>query len=166
MSFKNSFLPYAVKEWNKLDPEIRNAETYVSFRKMLLNFIRPIGNSTYKVYEPLGIKLLTRLQLGFSHLFKHKFRQNSADSLNPLCSGSLESTLHFFLRCQNYTSLRTALMTDLKNINDDIMSLNESDLLHVMLYGNKTFDNNTNISILTATVRFIKGSERFDQPLF
>ena len=48
MSFKNSFLPYAIKEWNKLDPEIRNAETYASFRKMVLNFIRPTGNSTYK----------------------------------------------------------------------------------------------------------------------
>ena len=24
--FKNSFLPYAIKEWNKLHPEIRNAE--------------------------------------------------------------------------------------------------------------------------------------------
>ena len=30
VSFKNSFLPYAIKEWNKLDPEIRNAETYAS----------------------------------------------------------------------------------------------------------------------------------------
>ena len=27
MSFKNYFLPYAIKEWNTLDPEIRNAET-------------------------------------------------------------------------------------------------------------------------------------------
>ena len=33
-------------------------------------------------------------------------------------------------------------MTDLKNINDAIVSLNESDLLHVILYGNKNFDNN------------------------
>ena len=57
-------------------------------------------------------------------------------------------------------------MTDLKNINDAIMSLNESDLLYVILYGNKNFDNNMNISILTATIRFIKDSERFDQPLF
>ena len=57
-------------------------------------------------------------------------------------------------------------MTDLKNINDAIMSLNESDLLYVILYGNKNFDNNMNISILTATIRFIKNSERFDQPLF
>ena len=88
MSFKNSFLLYAIKEWNKLDPEIRNAETYASFRKMLLNFIRPIGSSSYKIYDPLGIKLLTRLWLGFSHLSEHKFRRNFADSLNPLCSCS------------------------------------------------------------------------------
>ena len=84
MSFKNSFLPYAIMKWNKLDSEIRNADTYVSFRKMLLNFIRPTGNSTYKTYEPLRIKLLTRLRLGFSHLSEHKFRHNFADSLNPL----------------------------------------------------------------------------------
>ena len=46
------------------------------------------------------------------------------------------------------------------------MSLNESDLLHLMLYGSKKFDNNMNISILTATIKFIKDTERFDQPLF
>ena len=57
-------------------------------------------------------------------------------------------------------------MSDLENINDAIMSLNESDLLHVILCGNKNFDNNINISILTATVKFIKDTERFDQPLF
>ena len=57
-------------------------------------------------------------------------------------------------------------MTDLKNINDAIMSLNESGLLHVILYGNKNFDSNMNISILTATIKFIKDTERFDQPLF
>ena len=36
VSFKNSLLPYAIKQWNKLDPEIRNSETYASLRKMLL----------------------------------------------------------------------------------------------------------------------------------
>ena len=94
---------------------------------MLLNFIKPIGNSTYKIYDTLGMKLLTRLRLGFSHLSEHKFRHNFADSRNPLCSCSLEteSTLHFFLRCQNYTLLPRTLLTDLKNINDAIMFLNE-----------------------------------------
>ena len=166
MSFKNSFLPYAIKEWNKLDPEIRNAET--CFLSKNASKFHKTHNSTYKIYEPLGIKRVTRLRLGFSHLFEHKYRHNFADSLNPLraCSLETESTLHFFLRCQNYTTLHTALTNDLKNINDAIMSLNESDLLHVILYGNKNFDNNMNISILTATIEFIKDCERFDQPLF
>ena len=115
MSFKNSFLPYAIKEWNILDPETGNAETYASFQKMVLNFTRPTGNSNYKIHDPVGIKQLTRLLLGFSHLFEHKFRHNIADSLNSLCSCSLEtdSTFYFFLRSKNYTTLRRALMTDL-----------------------------------------------------
>ena len=118
--------------------------------------------------ERIGTKLLTRLRLGFSHLSEHIFRHNFADSLNPLfsCSLETESTLHFFLRYQNYTTLRRALMTDLKNINDAIMSLNESDLLHVMLYGSKKFESNMDISILTATIKFIEDTGRFDQPLF
>ena len=99
VSFKFFFSPYPIKEQNKLDPEIRNAETYAFFRKMLLHFMR---NSTYKIYDPLGIKLLIRLRLGFSHLPEQKFRHTFADSLNPLysCSLETESTLQFFLRCQ------------------------------------------------------------------
>ena len=58
-----------------------------------------------------------------------------------------ESTLHFFLRYQNYTTLSGALVTEL-NINDAIMSFDENDLLHLIMYGNKNFDNNMNISIL------------------
>ena len=48
-------------------------------------------NITYKTYDRLGIKLLTRLWLGFSHLSKQKFRHTFADSLNPLCSCSLQT---------------------------------------------------------------------------
>ena len=44
------------------------------------------------------------------------------------------------------------------------MSLNENDLLHVIMYGNKNFYKNMNIGILTPTTKFIKDFERFDQP--
>ena len=83
---------------------------------MLPNFIRPTGNRTYKIIDPLGIKLLTRLQLGFSHLSEYRCRHNFADSLNPLCSCSFEfeSTLHFSLRWENHTTLRRALLSELK----------------------------------------------------
>ena len=56
-------------------------------------------------------------------------------------------------------------MTELENINDVIMSLNENDVnmkYQVILYENNmninNIDNNMNISILTATIRFIKDS--------
>ena len=59
-----------------------------------------------------------------------------------------------------------SLYNELKYVNDAIMSLNENDLLHVIMYGNKKFDNNMTISILNATIKFIKDSGRFDQPFF
>ena len=51
------------------------------FRKKLLTFIRPLGNDTYGIYDPLGVTLLNRLCLGFSHLREHKFKHNFVDTL-------------------------------------------------------------------------------------
>ena len=73
------------------DPEIRRIDWYVGFRKKLLSFIKPIENKTSSIYDPLGIKLLNRLRVDFSHLNEHKFRHNFDDTLNPLCSCSLET---------------------------------------------------------------------------
>ena len=39
--FKNSYIPSTIIEWNKLDQDIRNVESYALFRKHLLSFIRP-----------------------------------------------------------------------------------------------------------------------------
>ena len=35
---KNSFLPYTINEWNKVDPEIRKIDSYVGFRKKITKF--------------------------------------------------------------------------------------------------------------------------------
>ena len=72
---QNSFLPFTIAEWNKLDSDIKNIDSHAMFRKKLLAFIRPLGNDTYGIYDPLGVRLLNRLRLGFSHLREHKFRQ-------------------------------------------------------------------------------------------
>ena len=66
--FQNPFLPFTIREWNKWDPDVRNVNTCSLFREDLLAFIRPIENSLYSICDTLGIKLLHRLQLGFSHL--------------------------------------------------------------------------------------------------
>ena len=120
--FENSFLRFTITKWNKLDSDIKNIDSHAMFRKKLLTFIRPLENVTYGIYDPLGVRLLNRLRLGFSRLREHKFRHNFADTLNPLCSRSLETedTEHYFLRCQNNLSFRTTLMNDLNNINTAI----------------------------------------------
>ena len=114
------------------------------FRKKLLNFIRPSEKGIFCIYDPQGSKLLNRLRLGLSHLREHNFRHNFADTVNPLCSCALEteSINHFFLRCQNYVSFRTALLNELSGINSGIISLRPSALLEVILYGDKMLNDN------------------------
>ena len=122
--FKNSFLLYTINEWNKLDPEITRIDSYVGFRKKLLSSIKVMKNKTFSIDDPLGIKLLNRLRVDFSHLNEHKFRHNFAGTLNPLCSCSLEteSTAHFFLHCRYYNNIRVTLMNELNDINNSITS--------------------------------------------
>ena len=87
---KTHFFPCVIGKWNKLqklvngtNPEISSSGSYNIFRKSLLNFIRPRAS---KVNDTIGIKLITRLRLGFSPLREHKFKHNFQDTLNPLCS--------------------------------------------------------------------------------
>ena len=116
--FENSFFPSAVIEWNKLDTNICNSTSLNQFKARVLEFIRPKPNSIFNVSNHVGIKLLTRLRVGFSHLREHKFRHNFQDSLNPLCScgQDAETTTHFFLHCNIYSSERKTLLDKIKKL--------------------------------------------------
>ena len=141
--FRNSFLAFSINEWNKLDPDIKNLDSHEMFRKKLLNFIRPSEKNIFNIYDPQGSKLLSRLRLGFSHLREHKFRHNSADTVN-----------------------RTALMNELNSINSGKIFLKPSALLEVILYGDKILRDNSNQQILAATINYIKNTQPFEQSLF
>ena len=87
--FKNSFVPNVINEWNELDPDICSSSTL--FRNTLLKFIGPAQRKTFNINDSVGVKLLTRLRLGFSHLRDHNFRNGLRDILNPLCPCSIET---------------------------------------------------------------------------
>ena len=99
--FKNTFFPSTILEWNKLDPSLRNSTSYNVFKNSILKFIRPSPNKIFQCHNPKGIKLVTRLRLGLSHLREHKFKHSFQDTLNPFCSCGLdiETTSHYFLHC-------------------------------------------------------------------
>ena len=116
--FKNSFFPSTITEWNKLDHEIRHSSSFNIFRKSILKLIRPPANSLFNCHNPKGIKFITRLRLGLSHLREHKFKHSFQDSLNPFCSCGLdiESTAHFLLHCPMYITERHTLLSTIKTL--------------------------------------------------
>ena len=83
--FKNSFFPYTIIEWNKLDLDVRKSKSYAIFRNTLLKLGRPNQNAIYNSNNPIGLKLLTRLRLSLSYLNEHRFNHNFQNSINPLC---------------------------------------------------------------------------------
>ena len=107
-------------------------------------------NKTFSIYDPFGYKLLNRLGVDFSHLNEHKFRHNFTDTLNPLCSCSLEteSTAQFFLRCRYYNNIRITLMNELNDIDNSITSRQPNELLQIVLCGDCKFKDNVNKWIL------------------
>ena len=165
--FKYSFFPYAIVECNKLDVTVRNAKSFLIFKNLLLKIGRPIQNSIFKIHDPLGIKLLTRLRLGLSHLNEHRFRHNFQDCLNPLCSCSLEveSNIHFFLHCQHFIQSRPTLLDSVKKIVNDISNLTDDVLVNLLLYGSQTFNFEENSTIIKASIKYILSTERFSGPL-
>ena len=129
--FKNSFFPSTISEWNNLDCTIRNSGSLSIFKKSLLNFIGPCANSIFNIHNPNKIKLLIRLRLGLSHLCDHKFRHCFQDNLNPLCDcgNNTETITHFFLHCPSFHIRRQTLLNNIKNINEQILSHGEDQLI-------------------------------------
>ena len=167
-AFKYSFIPNTIFEWNNLDATIKNSKSLDTFKSCILKFVRPKPNLTYSVFNPLGMKHLTRLRLGLSHLREHKFKHNFQDTINPTCNCSLsvESNVHFFLHCQNFSNERQILLNNLSNIDIDIANFNDNNLVELLLYGSSLFDDRTNNAILTLTISFILATKRFEGNLF
>ena len=96
----------------------------------MLNFIRVNSSKVYNINDAVGIKLITRLRLGFSHLRERKFKHNFWDTLDPLCYCSVEaeSTSHYFLRCHFFDALWARVMNDLGNIDSDRPTLRDENL--------------------------------------
>ena len=166
--FKNSFLPSPIIEWNKLDHNIRNCSSCNIFRKSILKFIRPSANSLFSCHNPKGIKFITRLRLGLSHLREHKFKRSFQNSLNLFRSCGLdnESTAHFLLHCPKYINERRTLLSTIENIDNNLLDLREPVSIRTLLFSSNSFDTDANTNVLNATIEYILSTKRFDEPLF
>ena len=166
--FKNSFFSFTISEWNKLDSDIPNFESSSVFRKNILHFIRPVLNYIYNCNNPEGVKLITRLQLGLSHLREHKFKHDFQDSINPLCNcgHDIEFTTHFLLHCLLFVNERSTFFSTLISLDCNQVDNTDSTLTQTLLFGNTSFKSNENLKNLIATIDYILSTKRFDELLF
>ena len=131
--------------------------------------IYPSPVSVFNIHNHLGVMLLTRLRVGFSHLREHKFRHNFIDTVDPFCScrtNSIETTEHYLLQCPNFLHLRYKLFDNLHRNGISVMPYNGCYLTSILLFGHPSFNSGTNRNILTNTINFIIETKRFNDPLF
>ena len=126
--FKSTFFTSVITEWNKLDPTIRNAESFGIFKSNILKFIPPTPKHFFNYYNQKGIRLMTRLCLGLYHLPDHKLNQNSQNCINPLCGCGMdiESPSHFFLHCPLFNDKKISPLSTLSKSDCKLIETNPS----------------------------------------
>ena len=85
----------------------------------------------------MGLKFLTRLRLGFSHLSERRFRHNFQECINPLCTCSLEieKRSHYLLHSHHFSQNRINLMNSVNSVFENLDILSDNIKTDVLLYG-------------------------------
>ena len=166
-AFKSSFFPWTITEWNSLDLQICNL-SYTAFRKHFIDEFRLVPNSVFNIHNPVGIKLLTRLRLGLSHLNEHSFNPKFQSSTNPkcICSSENKSATNFFLHCHFNIPIRATLFDKFKETVNNLKGLSDQTVTEMLLYGWPNLKGNKNSQVLECTIKYIMDSKRFTSFLF
>ena len=88
-----------------------------AFKQELLPLIHLLENIIFSIFDSEGLKLFTRLRLGFSHLNQNHFRHNFQGCLNALCTCDLETgnSSRYLLHCNYNIPFRIDLTNSVKN---------------------------------------------------
>ena len=79
-----------------------------------------------------------------------------------VCDLGVESTIHYFLHCRQYSLHRRNLLDKVSDIVDnDITQLPDDHLCDLLLFGSNAYNERANEMILTCTVEFVKQTKRF-----
>ena len=78
----------------------------------------------------------------------------------------MESESHFFLHCNRYNNVCSALLNELKSLVGNILKLSDTTLTNLILYGGSQFNIKQNTFIFNAVFKYILESNRFNGSLF
>ena len=104
----------------------------------------------YNVHDPIGMRLLSRLRLQFTHLKEHKFRHGFNDTVNPMCpcGTDVETTEHFPLRCHCFSTQIFELFDYLYRLDPPFPKLNTKEKVAYLLYGSRSNSSSLNKDVI------------------
>ena len=149
--YRDSYYPYCLREWNKLDPSVRSIDSPSKFKAELIKRLKPPKRSVFKISDIVGVRLLPRLRLGFSHLQEHKFCYKFSNSSRCICGDGDETTEHFLSRCHHLANTCSAHI-----LKTDIKVLPEHRLVEILLYGDNCCNDIANKLIIDPTIASIQ----------
>ena len=147
--YKDSFLPSVIRQLNMLPEQIKNSQTFLTFKNNLNSSLDK--QKTYYYHgSRKGQIYHTRLRLGCSSLNFDLHRKSITDSPNCRCGG-IETVGHFLLQCPLYNVLRNNLLSDLP-----------CPATHQhLLYGSELLDDSQNCQLFEKVQKFVIATGRF-----
>ena len=134
---------------------------------MFSKFTRSSSSLFFDWHNRIGIKYITHIRLGLSHLREHKFKRRFNDTINPICNcvNDVESAIHFFLNCLLYSNERRTFLSSLVNIDDKLFGNANCSLTQTLLFDNTTFNVKDKTKIINLTIDYIMSAKISDGPL-
>ena len=78
----------------------------------------------------------------------------------------METTIHYLLHCPNFSNERLTLFSKLQSTDGNILSKDDSRISKALLFGDDSFNDVKNSSVLTSSIEYTLSTKRFDVPLY
>lgn len=162
----HSYIPASLRQWNELDPDLRNSRTLHSFKYKIKSKFKkhPLVKAYSTSFGPCS-KYLTQIRLGLSKLKAHLFSFNIIpDPICPYCPNNVhETSCHYLLECPAFAAQREVMFRSLRELLPLTIINNNRKCLDAIIHGNQTSSTTTNIQIFRLVHKYIKETERFVQ---
>jgi hypothetical protein len=159
-TYSQSFFPAAARLWNSLLQTTREAITKFSFKnRYLKEFPRPSTNRLYNFGTRRQNIAMAKMRIGCSLLNSDLCNNLHViqDQNCPCIMGVPETAKHFLTECPWYMIHRIEMYAKLFDI-PNLPTINEE----LLLFGDKTLTDTTNLLIFTYVHHFISKTSRFD----
>jgi len=162
----NSYIPATLRQWNALDPDLRNCRTVSTFRsKIKSKFKKHALTTVYSTNFGPCSKNHTQIRLGLSKLKAHLFTFNIIP--DPICQNCqnhvYETTLHFLLECPAFAAQREVMFRGLRELLPLTLLNNNKHVIRSLVHGIPTSPIKDNKKLFSIVQQYLFETQRFTQ---